>query len=80
MSRNSLFERSVRLETKWLWVRVQLQSINLLIKKHENAGVKQLNDTQAFIEYSNIMDDVYNNIDNIDNYNPKREQKNLDWD
>ena len=40
-----------------------------LIKKCEDAGIKNLNDPSAFIEYSNIMDDVYNNIED---YNPKR--------
>ena len=33
------------------------------IKKRENVGIKNLNDPSAFIEYSNTMDDVYNNID-----------------
>ena len=40
-----------------------------LIKKRENAGIKKLNDPNAFIEDSNTMNDVY---DNIDDYNPKR--------
>ena len=44
----------------------------LFIKKRENAGIKYLNDPNAFIEYSNTMDDVY---DNIDDYNPKRKRK-----
>ena len=34
-----------------------------LIKKCEDAEIKNLNDPSAFIEYSNIMDDVYSNID-----------------
>ena len=42
------------------------------IKKRENAGIKNLDDPSAFIEYSNTMDDVYNNIDD---YNPKRKRK-----
>ena len=29
-----------------------------LIKKRENAGIKNLNDPSAFIEYSSTMDDV----------------------
>ena len=33
---------------------------------------KKLNDSTAFIEYSNTMDDVYNNIDD---YNSKRKRK-----
>ena len=44
----------------------------LLIKKRVNAGTKNLNDPNAFIEYSNTMDDVY---DNIDDYNSKRKRK-----
>ena len=44
----------------------------LLIKKRENAGIKNLNDPNAFIEYSNIMDGVY---DNIDDCNSKRKRK-----
>ena len=31
-----------------------------LIKTRENAGIKNLNDLNEFIEYSNTMDDVYN--------------------
>ena len=43
-----------------------------LIKNRENAGIKHLNDSKAFIEYSNAMNDVYQNIDN---YNPNRNRK-----
>ena len=45
-----------------------------LIKKHENAGIKNLNNPNAFIECSNTMDDVY---ENIDDYNLVRKRKNL---
>ena len=45
----------------------------LLIKNRKNVGIKHLNDSKAFIECSNTMDDVYVNIDN---YNPKRKKKN----
>ena len=38
-----------------------------LIKRRENAGIKHLNDLNAFIELSNSMDDVYKDIDD---YNP----------
>ena len=44
----------------------------LLIKKLVNAGIKNLSDPNAFIEYSNTMDDVY---DNIDDYNLKIKSK-----
>ena len=43
-----------------------------MIKKREDAGIKHLNGPKTFIEYSNTMDDVYNNIDD---YNPKRKKK-----
>ena len=42
------------------------------IKKREDAGIKQLNDLNAFIECSNTMDDVY---ENIDDYNPNKKRK-----
>ena len=43
-----------------------------LIKNRENAGTKHLNDLNAFIECSNAMDGVY---ENIDYYNPSRKRK-----
>ena len=43
-----------------------------LIKNRENAGIKDVNDSKAFIECSNTMDDVY---ENIDYYNPIRKRK-----
>ena len=43
-----------------------------LIKNRENPGIKHLNDSKAFIECSNTMDDIYGNINN---YNPNRRRK-----
>ena len=43
-----------------------------LIKKREDAGIKHLNDPNAFIECSNTMGDVY---ENIDDYNSNRKRK-----
>ena len=43
-----------------------------LIEKREDARIKNSNAPISFIEYSNTMDDVY---DNIDNYNPRRKRK-----
>ena len=43
-----------------------------LIRNHKNAGIKHLNDSKAFIECSNTMDDVY---ENINDYNPSRKRK-----
>ena len=43
-----------------------------LIKKREDVGIKHVNNPNAFIECSNTMDDVY---ENIDDYNPNRKRK-----
>ena len=43
-----------------------------LIKKCKNAGIKHLNDSNTFIEWSNTMDNVY---ENIDDYNSKKKRK-----
>ena len=42
------------------------------MKKQENAGTNHLIDPNAFIECSNIMENVY---ENINNYNPSRKRK-----
>ena len=34
-----------------------------LIKKREDVGIRHLNDSKAFIEFLQCMDDIYNNID-----------------
>ena len=43
-----------------------------LIKNRENAVIKHLNDSKAFIECSNAMDNIY---ENINNYNSNRRIK-----
>ena len=43
-----------------------------LIKKRKDAGIKHLNDPNAFIERSNTMDDIYGNIND---YNSSRKRK-----
>ena len=43
-----------------------------LINKREQAGIKYLNDPHAFIEYSNDVNDV---LEDINNYNKKRDKK-----
>ena len=43
-----------------------------LIKKRKDAGIKHLNDPTAFIECSNMMDDVY---ENSNDYNSSRKRK-----
>ena len=43
-----------------------------LINKREQAGITNLNDPHGFIEYSDDMDDV---LDDINNYNKNRDKK-----
>ena len=43
-----------------------------LIKQCEDAEIKHFNDPNVFIECSNIMDDVY---ENIDDYNRAEKEK-----
>ena len=43
-----------------------------LINKREQSGIKNLNDPNAFIEYSSDMNDV---LDDINNYNKNRDKK-----
>ena len=43
-----------------------------LINKREQAGIKNLDDPKAFIEYLDDMDDV---LDNINNCNRNRDKK-----
>ena len=45
-----------------------------LIKKGEDVGRNHFNDPNAFIEYSNTMEVVY---ENTDDYNPTRKRKTL---
>ena len=44
----------------------------LLINKIEQAGIKNLNDSDAFIEYSSAMDDIF---ETIEDYNKKEKEK-----
>ena len=76
---NALFNLAQKLDNDSLIDKIYLYSKDLsepkcqfLIKKPKDAGIKHLNDPSAFCEYSNTLDDVYNNIDD---YNPKRKRK-----
>ena len=46
----------------------------ILIKKRKDVGTNHFNDPNAFIECSNTMDDVY---ENVDDYNPSKKRKTL---
>ena len=45
-----------------------------MIEKRENAGLNHYNDPNAFIECSNAMDNIY---ENINGYNANRRRKKL---
>ena len=44
----------------------------ILIKNRENVGIKHFNDPDSFIDCSNTMDEIY---ENINDYNPTRKRK-----
>ena len=44
----------------------------MLINKLESTNLKYLNDSKAFIEYYNDMDDIYKNIEE---YNPNKKHE-----
>ena len=48
--------------------------MNQNLNYREKAGIKNYNDPNAFIEYSNTVDDVF---ENIDDYNTKRKRRKL---
>ena len=50
------------------------EKYQFLIKKREDVGIKHFNDSKAFTEYSNDMDNIYKNIEE---YNPNKKSKKL---
>ena len=44
----------------------------LLINKHENSVLNDVNDSKAFVKYLNDMDDF---LKNIEEYNPNKKRK-----
>ena len=50
------------------------EKYQFLMNKREGAGLKDFNDPKAFIEYSNDMQDVY---ENIEKYNIGNKRKRL---
>ena len=46
-------------------------NIKLLFNKRENTGLKYFNDSKAFTEFSNDIDDIYKNIEEC-NLNKKQ--------
>ena len=48
------------------------QNINFMFNKQESTGLRHLNDSKVFIEDSNDIDDVYENIEEC---NPSKKLK-----
>ena len=53
-------------------INIQEPKYEYLINKREQAGIKNSGDPKAFIEYSDDMNDV---LDDINNYNKNRDKK-----
>ena len=47
------------------------QKYQLLMNKRESTDIKYLNDSKAFIKYSNDMNDIYKNIEE---YSPNKKR------
>ena len=61
------------IEKIYLYVRdLNKSKYKILIKNRKDAGIKHLNDPNSFIECSNTMNDVY---ENIHDYNSSRKRK-----
>ena len=60
----NLINHEQDIEKTFLYTRDPYEAkYQLLIKKRESTGLKYLNDSKAFIGYSNNMDDIYRNIE-----------------
>ena len=71
--KNDLINEQKDIDKIYLYAKDLSESkYEFLIKNHENAGIKHVNDPKAFIECSNTIDDIY---ESIDDYNPNRKRK-----
>ena len=53
-------------------LKLYMKQNELLVNKRESTVIKHFNDSKAFIEYSNDMNDIYNNIEEN---NPNKRRK-----
>ena len=64
---------NVRIDKIYLYAKdLEEPKYQFLIDTREKAGIKNLNDKNAFIEHSSTMDDIF---ENIEDYNKKRKRK-----
>ena len=69
----NLIENQPDIDKIYLYAKDPYESkYQYLINKREGVGINHFNDPKAFIDYSNDMHDVY---ENIDDYNPDKENK-----
>ena len=70
---NSIQEDNNIIDKIYLYAKnLEEPKYQLLINKREKAGINFNNDPTAFIEHSNTMDDIF---DQIEDYNKKRKRK-----
>ena len=61
------------IDKSYLYVKDPFEAkYQFLINKRKNTELNHLNDSKAFTEYSNDMDDIYKNIEE---YNPNKKRK-----
>ena len=59
----NLINNQSDIDKVYLYAKVPYEAkYQFLIKKRESTGLKHFNGSEAFIEYSNDMQDVYKNI------------------
>ena len=69
----NLIKQQDEIDKAYLYAKdVSKPQYEFLIKKCKDVGIKHLNNPNSFIECSNTMDDVY---EDIDDYTPKRKRK-----
>ena len=69
----NLIENQPDIDKIYLYVKDPYEAkYQYLIHKRESVTINHFNDSKAFLEYSNHMHDVY---ENIDDYNPDKENK-----
>ena len=60
----SLINQQPDIDKIYLYIKDPYEAkYQFLINKRESMGLKYFNDSKAFIEYSNDMDDIYKNIE-----------------
>ena len=68
----NLINTEPNIDKIYLYAKDQYEAKCQLLIKRESTGLKYLNDSQAFIEQSSNMDDIYKNVEK---YNPNKKHK-----